>query len=78
MSNDLATESLNDSGIELNASTDAPHPEEMRGTVRLRIGKWMSVDATARATPAGFVALALLVTAIAAPLLIARKRRRAP
>ena len=65
------------SGIVLDGSTAAPHPEEMRGTVRFRIGNSVSIDATARATPAGLIALGLLVTAIAVPLLVAAKRKLA-
>jgi hypothetical protein len=60
--------------IILDASTAAPHPEEMRGSVRLQIGNSVTIDATARATPAGLVTLGLLVTAIALPLLIVGKR----
>ena len=41
-----------DSEMILDSSTAAPHPEEMRGTVRLRIGKSVAIDATGRATPA--------------------------
>jgi hypothetical protein len=55
-----------------------PHPEEMRGTVRFRIGNSVSIDATGRATPAGLVTLGLLVTAIAVPLLIVGKRSLRP
>ena len=77
MSQDPANEHRGDSAMALGASTAAPHPEEMRATVRLRIGSWASLDATARATPAGFIALGLLAAAIAAPLLIVGKRKRA-
>jgi hypothetical protein len=77
MSNDPANEPHPDSAIVLDASTAAPHPEEMRATVRLRIGSWASLDATARATPAGFIALGLLAAAVAALLLIAGRRGRA-
>ncbi|HEY1863842.1 MAG TPA: hypothetical protein VGG77_09165 [Roseiarcus sp.] len=77
MSHDPETEPHPDSAIVLDASAAAPHPEEMRGTVRFRIGNWVSIDATARATPAGLITLGLLVTAIAAPLLIAGRRNRA-
>jgi hypothetical protein len=49
----------------------------MRATVRLRIGNWVSLYATARATPAGLMALGLLAAAIAVPLLIVGKRNRA-
>jgi hypothetical protein len=77
MSKDPADEPHPDSEIVLAATTAAPHPEEMRATVRFRVGNSMSLDATARATPAGLIALGLLVTAIAAPLLILGKRSRA-
>jgi hypothetical protein len=63
-----------DSEMVLCPSTAAPHPEEMRGTVRLRIGKSVAIDATGRVTPAGLVTLGLLITAIAVPLLIIGKR----
>lgn len=78
MSQDLANEPRPESAIALDdASTAAPHPEEMRATVRLRIGRSVSLDATARATPAGLIAVGLLVTAILAPLLILGKSNRA-
>lgn len=78
MSTDPASEPHPDSAIVLSSSAEAPHPEEMRATVRLRIGNLVSLDATARATPAGFIiALGLLAAAIAVPLLIVGKRNRA-
>ncbi len=77
MSKDPANEPHPDSGIVLDASTAAPHPEEMRATVRFRIGNSVSLDATARATPAGLIAVGLLITAIAVPLLVAGRRNRA-
>jgi hypothetical protein len=49
----------------------------MRATVPLRIGNWVSLDATARATPAGLMALGRLAAAIALPPLILGKRNRA-
>ncbi len=76
MSDDPANEPHPDSGMLLDASTAAPHPEEMRATVRLRIGNSVSLEATARATPAGLIAVGLLVTAIVTPLLILGKRNR--
>jgi len=57
------------------SSTAAPHPEEMKGTVTLNIGKWVSVTATGRATPAGFACAALLACALLVPLAIAARRR---
>jgi hypothetical protein len=58
------------------SATAAPHPEEMRATIDLRIGKSVSLSATARATPAGLAAAALLVFAIQLPLLWFARRRR--
>jgi hypothetical protein len=46
------------------AETALPHPEEMNARVELRIGNAVSVQATARATPAGLVAAGLLVASI--------------
>jgi hypothetical protein len=77
MSKDPANEPRPDSAIALDASTAAPHPEEMRATVRLRIGNLASLDATARATPPGLIAVGLLIAAIALPLLAVGKRNRA-
>jgi hypothetical protein len=59
------------------ASTAAPHPEEMKAAMDVRIGNYISVSATARATPAGFVAAALLASAMLLPLLwFARHQRK--
>jgi hypothetical protein len=58
------------------SSTAAPHPEEMKTTVDLRIGRSISVSAPARATPAGLVAIALLVSTVLVPLVWLAKRRR--
>jgi hypothetical protein len=77
MSNDPANEPHPGSAIALDAATAAPHPEEMRATVRFRIGNSVSLDATARATPGGLIAIGLLITAIAVPLLVVGKRSRA-
>jgi hypothetical protein len=56
------------------------HPNEMNANVHLRFGPSVSLHATARATPAGLVAIGLLVSAIilsVAPLVrIARERPR--
>jgi len=60
----------------LDSPTAAPHPEEMKGTVRLNIGNWVSVTATGRATPAGFACAALLACALLVPLAIVARRRR--
>ena len=59
------------------SQTAAPHPEEMKATVSLRIGHSISLTATARATPAGLVAAALLISAILIPLVrLAGDRKR--
>jgi hypothetical protein len=58
------------------STTAAPHPEEMRATIDLRIGNTVSMSATARATPAGFITAAVLVSAILVPLVLFARRRR--
>ena len=44
--------------------TAAPHPEEMRAQVQLRIGQRTVLTATARATPAGLATAGVLVAAV--------------
>jgi hypothetical protein len=56
--------------------TALPHPEEMRATVELRFSKHVTLRATARATPAGLVAVALLLTAIIVPVMWSVRQRR--
>lgn len=34
----------------------ATHPEELRASVTLRIGDWVTLSATSRATPVGIIA----------------------
>jgi hypothetical protein len=46
------------------AVTDSTHPEEMKASVDLRIGKSVSLQATARTTPAGLVSTGIMVSAI--------------
>jgi hypothetical protein len=59
------------------SDTAAPHPDEMRAAVDLTIGKSVSIRATARATPAGLAAAALLIAAILVPVAwLARARAR--
>ena len=66
-----------DAGPGDRSDTAAPHPEEMRAAVDLTIGKSASLKATARATPAGLAAAALLVAAILVPVVwLARARAR--
>jgi hypothetical protein len=78
MSPGIANQPEPNAELALDRSAAAPHPEEMRGTVRFRIGNSVTIDATARATPAGLITLGLLVTAIAIPLLIVGKRSLGP
>jgi hypothetical protein len=56
--------------------TASPHPEEIRATVELRFSKHVTLRATARATPAGLVAAALLLTAILVPVMWGVRQRR--
>ncbi|MCB8880009.1 hypothetical protein ACELLULO517_07170 [Acidisoma cellulosilytica] len=59
------------------AAETAPsaHPEEMKASVSLRIGETISLTATARATPAGLVASALITAAVMVPLIWISRRR---
>lgn len=55
--------------------TAAPHPEEMRASFNMAIGRSATISATARTTPAGLIATAVLIAAIFIPLaMIARSR----
>lgn len=66
------------SDADRSVSTAAPHPEEMSASVELRIGNSVHVRATARVTPAGLVAAALLAAAITLPIVwLVRSRRSA-
>ena len=57
--------------------TAAPHPEEMKFTIGVRLGDTFGLKGTARATPAGMVAGALLVSSILIPMAwLARERWR--
>ena len=58
------------------SQTVAPHPEEMTGTVTFNLGRFATMTATGRATPAGLVAAALLAGAILIPLGRMLRRRR--
>jgi hypothetical protein len=44
--------------------TAAPHPEEMKARVKLRIGSNVVLHATARTTPAGLISAGLAVSSI--------------
>src|SRR5215210_1283879 len=48
----------------------APPPEEMKATADIRLGQSVSIRATVRATPAGLIAAALLVSATLIPLVL--------
>jgi hypothetical protein len=55
------------------SETAAPHPEEMKATINLSIGRLVSVKATVRATLAGLLAPALLAVAVLFPATSGRK-----
>jgi hypothetical protein len=46
------------------AASAAPHPEEMKASVDLRIGEAVSLKATVRTTPAGLVTTGIMVAAV--------------
>ncbi len=58
--------------------TDIPtHPEEMKATYNLRIGKFVSLQGSARITPAGIVSTGITVALVAlAVSLLSPDRRR--
>lgn len=72
--NDEASENPIDA--QTRGSTAAPHPEEMKGAFEFRLGRFASVTATARATPAGLVSAALLAAAVLLPLVWVMRRMR--
>jgi uncharacterized protein (TIGR03382 family) len=52
------------------------HPEEMKSTVELRIGRLISLQAAARTTPAGVVSVGIAISlAVLAFSALARARR---
>jgi hypothetical protein len=51
------------------------HPEEMKGTVEFKLGNLATVTATGRATPAGLIGAAVLVSAVLIPLAMMRRCR---
>ena len=64
----------------LDTATDEipTHPEEMKTTFNLRVGKSISLQGSARITPAGVVTIGVtaLLTALAFAELHPRRRRR--
>ena len=45
---------------------DVPtHPEEMKATYELRLGKFATIQASARITPAGIIATGITICAVA-------------
>jgi hypothetical protein len=53
--------------FENQSETAAPHPEEMKATLDLRIGNAVSVKASVRTTPAGLIGTAILAAAVLLP-----------
>lgn len=63
----------------LGQAASAPtHPEEMKASVDLRIGNSVSLQATARTTPAGLISAGIMASAIvlAVTTLVWAVRRR--
>jgi hypothetical protein len=59
-----------------NSPTGTSHPEELRATMELRITDYVTLRTTARATPAGLVSAALLLSAILIPVMWGVRSRR--
>jgi hypothetical protein len=66
------TDGVTDPALE----TAAPHPEEMKGTVEFRLSNLATITATGRATPAGSIGAAMLVSALLIPAVPLIRRRR--
>jgi hypothetical protein len=66
---EIADEDVSADPVALDEPREAAHPEEMRATLTLRVGDRINLTATARATPAGLVAAALITTAVMVPLI---------
>jgi hypothetical protein len=56
--------------------TAASHPEEMNAGIDVRIGNCVAIKASARATPAGLAAVALVVAAALIPVIWLTKPAR--
>lgn len=52
------------------------HPEEMRGVFNLRVGNWISLQASGRMTPAGMVTIGLTLAAFAATIIALGRLRK--
>jgi hypothetical protein len=57
-------------------ATVAQHPEELKATMELRITDYITLRTTARATPAGLIGVALLLSAILIPVMWGVRSRR--
>ncbi|WP_158806278.1 MULTISPECIES: hypothetical protein [unclassified Acidisoma] len=57
-------------------ATSAQHPEELKATVELRITDHVTLRTTARATPAGLIGIALILSAILIPVMWGVRSRR--
>jgi hypothetical protein len=58
---------------ENSSETAAPHPEEMKARAHLRAGPF-SFEAHARTTPAGLIAVAVVVSAVLIPIMFMSRR----
>ncbi|ACK49703.1 hypothetical protein Msil_0732 [Methylocella silvestris BL2] len=70
----VGIEKLNPSGLP--SASAAAHPEEMTASVDLRIGRSVSLQATARTTPAGLVAVGFMTATIVLAIAVLFKVRR--
>jgi len=57
--------------------TAAPHPEEMKGTIRFAMGDLATLTVSGRATPAGLICAGLLICGVLLSLrkLVSRTHR---
>jgi hypothetical protein len=53
-----------DALTETESETAAPHPEEMKSVVELRIGNRVVLHVTGRATPAGLIGVGVAVSSV--------------
>jgi DUF1365 family protein len=75
MTGDQAIGSPQDPAGDNGTATAAPHPEEMKASVEFHAGNCISMKATARATPAGLAAAAVLMAAILIPVMRFGRRK---
>jgi hypothetical protein len=75
MSDDDADDPRQASPPTTTSPTASAHPEELRATMELRITDYVTLRTTARATPAGLMSVALLLSAILIPVMWGARSR---